>query len=308
MALSLLSALPARVWVTSTPEVRTRERAISAVAITSHTCAWAGRMLCCARSLHCRCPSYPFASVSQAGKRKQPYRGDCSGSSDSHATAADDAAAAADSLREELAAACEAALACALPAGSGSVRSAALPADGTSRLLMFNLFALEGFHLAEALAVPCLAVSPCLVPYAPPAGFERRFAVAHPALYPRLRAADEQTQSGCRAIWQRVAVQRAAPQWQWHAACAFGMRCGGARTAHALIRLPASSPYARRLRQRRRHRCCQRGLARRAALAVAAVHRAVGPLAAPPPGPARCALRRLPVQRAAATAAAAPVL
>ncbi len=53
-------------------------------------------------------------------------------------------------------------------------------------LLVFNLFGLEGFHVAEALRVPCAAVSPCLVPSAPPAGFERRFWAAHPRLYRRL--------------------------------------------------------------------------------------------------------------------------
>ena len=58
---------------------------------------------------------------------------------------------------------------------------------GGPGLLVFNLFALEGFHVAEALRVPCAAVSPCLVPSAPPAGYERRFRTAHPRLYRRLQ-------------------------------------------------------------------------------------------------------------------------
>ena len=60
----------------------------------------------------------------------------------------------------------------------------------TDALLVFNLFALEGFHIAEALAVPCAAVSPCLVPSAPPAGFERRLRAAHPRLYQRLKLSE----------------------------------------------------------------------------------------------------------------------
>lgn len=103
--------------------------------------------------------------------------------------------------REELIAACEEALGrrlppaaeeAALPAAEQPVPAAA-DAAGTCALplIVFNLFALEGFHLAEALGLPCLAASPCLVPYAPPAGFERRFQLQHPRLYQRLLAAGE---------------------------------------------------------------------------------------------------------------------
>ena len=73
---------------------------------------------------------------------------------------------------------------------SGSPLSAGAqsgPQASTPRLLVFNLFGLEGFHVAEALRVPCAAVSPCLVPSLPPAGFERRFRAAHPRLYSRLQ-------------------------------------------------------------------------------------------------------------------------
>jgi hypothetical protein len=38
------------------------------------------------------------------------------------------------------------------------------------RLLLFNLFALEGYCIAEALQVPCCVVQPYLVPYSMPAG------------------------------------------------------------------------------------------------------------------------------------------
>lgn len=56
-------------------------------------------------------------------------------------------------------------------------------------LIVFNLFSLEGLHIAEALRVPCVAVSPCLVPSAMPSGFERRFRAAHPRLYRHLHGA-----------------------------------------------------------------------------------------------------------------------
>jgi hypothetical protein len=56
-----------------------------------------------------------------------------------------------------------------------------------ARLLVFNLFALEGAHLAEALGVPCAAAHPYPIPYACPAAFERRLATAHPRLHAALR-------------------------------------------------------------------------------------------------------------------------
>lgn len=115
--------------------------------------------------------------------------------------------------REELIAACEAALGCTLQApqpqadsagaaAAGAAReSASSPGSGSEircsggplqrrRLIIFNLFALEGFHIAEALGVPCLAASPCLPPYASPGGFKRRFERVHPHLFSRLQEAE----------------------------------------------------------------------------------------------------------------------
>ena len=86
--------------------------------------------------------------------------------------------------REAVLQACQAALGCQLMGGGAVAATSAGP-----RLLIFNLFALEGWSIAQALRVRCLAASPCLVPYAPPAGFERRFAAAHPALHRRLKEA-----------------------------------------------------------------------------------------------------------------------
>lgn len=71
-------------------------------------------------------------------------------------------------------------------------------------LIIFNLFALEGFHLAEALGVPCLAISPCLVPYSPPASFARRFRKSSATLYQALQGA----KSG-QVGWHEV------DHWMW---------------------------------------------------------------------------------------------
>ena len=51
---------------------------------------------------------------------------------------------------------------------------------------MHNLFAMEAFSIAEALGVPSLAVSACLVPQAAPASLQRRFRRVHPALHAAL--------------------------------------------------------------------------------------------------------------------------
>lgn len=51
---------------------------------------------------------------------------------------------------------------------------------------MHNLFAMEAFSIAEALGVPSLALSPCLVPQTPPASLERQFKREHAALYASL--------------------------------------------------------------------------------------------------------------------------
>lgn len=53
--------------------------------------------------------------------------------------------------------------------------------------LVFNLFALEALHIADCLCVPCLAVSPCLVPYTFPTSFPGRFRKTWPDLYTRLQ-------------------------------------------------------------------------------------------------------------------------
>ena len=57
--------------------------------------------------------------------------------------------------------------------------------------LIFNLFALEALHIAECLCVPCLALSPCLVPYTFPTSFPRRFKKAWPGMYDTLHSPSE---------------------------------------------------------------------------------------------------------------------
>lgn len=49
--------------------------------------------------------------------------------------------------------------------------------------VIINLFALEGWHLAELYRVPCAVLAPYVVPYSAPSAFERRFRAAHPLLY-----------------------------------------------------------------------------------------------------------------------------
>ena len=58
-------------------------------------------------------------------------------------------------------------------------------------VIIFNLFALETLHVAEALGVPCIAISPCLVPYSCPSSFSQRFQKAWPTLYDSLHNASE---------------------------------------------------------------------------------------------------------------------
>ena len=67
------------------------------------------------------------------------------------------------------------------------------------RVIVHNLFALEGYHIAEALGVPSVAVSACLVPYPPPADFEARFRWAFPGLYLALQSPGTHLPS---SIWQ----------------------------------------------------------------------------------------------------------
>ena len=71
-------------------------------------------------------------------------------------------------------------------------------------LVIFNLFSLGAWHIADALGAPSIAISPCVIPYGPPAQFEERFRVAHPELYAALVDAP----SGCIS-WGEVA------HWMW---------------------------------------------------------------------------------------------
>lgn len=71
------------------------------------------------------------------------------------------------------------------------------------RLIIFNLFALEAYHISEALQVPCAVAQPYLIPYGMPSGFERRFKGAVPGLYSALKDADQDPSSGC-VTWKDV--------------------------------------------------------------------------------------------------------
>lgn len=55
--------------------------------------------------------------------------------------------------------------------------------DSEDGCVIINLFALEGWHLAEFYRVPCAVLAPYVVPYSAPSSFERRFRATHPLLY-----------------------------------------------------------------------------------------------------------------------------
>jgi len=54
-------------------------------------------------------------------------------------------------------------------------------------LILCNLAALDGVHLAEALGLPCIALSPGLVPYFLPANFLKQLQSTTPHLYTALQ-------------------------------------------------------------------------------------------------------------------------
>ena len=54
-------------------------------------------------------------------------------------------------------------------------------------LILCNLAALDGVHLAEALSLPCIALSPGLVPYSLPANFVKQLQSTTPHLYTALQ-------------------------------------------------------------------------------------------------------------------------
>ena len=75
------------------------------------------------------------------------------------------------------------------PAQQATAKDGHLYAQRT--LIIFNLFSMEALHIAEALEVPCLAISPTLVPYTFPTSFPRQFQKAWPALHDSLHCAPE---------------------------------------------------------------------------------------------------------------------
>ncbi|GBF95250.1 hypothetical protein Rsub_08281 [Raphidocelis subcapitata] len=78
----------------------------------------------------------------------------------------------------------------------------------SGRLVVFNLFALEAYSIAQALGVGCVAAHPYPPPAAPPASFERRLAAAYPSLHAVLRAAGRGGAGGSVG-WGEVGA------WMW---------------------------------------------------------------------------------------------
>ena len=62
-----------------------------------------------------------------------------------------------------------------------------------ARVVVCNLFCLEGVHIAEAIGAASVILSPCLTPAkGMPAGFAAEFASAMPTLYRRLIGEQQQ--------------------------------------------------------------------------------------------------------------------
>ena len=109
---------------------------------------------------------------------------------------------------EEFGQALDASYTCAGPRlESGDTPSLDEAGGSGKRLLVHNLFAMEAISIAEALGVPSLALSPCLVPQAPPASLERQFKREHAALYIALTkpgASNPHSRDGvCRGVERR---------------------------------------------------------------------------------------------------------
>ncbi len=58
-------------------------------------------------------------------------------------------------------------------------------------MVLFNLFALEAYHVAEALQLPCAVAAPYTMPYSCPSAFIRSFATELPELHAALVAAQQ---------------------------------------------------------------------------------------------------------------------
>ena len=64
-----------------------------------------------------------------------------------------------------------------------------IPLAARSSRVVFNLFSLGAWHLADKYRIPSVCLSPCVIPYEHPASFEARFVDAHPDLHAMLSTA-----------------------------------------------------------------------------------------------------------------------
>jgi FkbM family methyltransferase len=74
-------------------------------------------------------------------------------------------------------------------------------------LVVINLFALEGWHIAESLGYPCVVASPCVPPgvSAPPSSFARKFERYYPGPFRYLH----DNEDGLPVSWREV------EHWMW---------------------------------------------------------------------------------------------
>ena len=80
-------------------------------------------------------------------------------------------------------------------------------------LVVHNLFAWEFFHVAEALAIPSMAISPCLIAYGPPAGLKSFINERHPALARLLDSSHVHSTSACSLSSQSKTEVRDTMGW-----------------------------------------------------------------------------------------------
>lgn len=73
-------------------------------------------------------------------------------------------------------------------ASSGQTGSKAV-SKPASAVVVFNLFALEAYHLAESLRLPAVAAAPYAIPYSAPRGFARQLSRELPDLHASLEEA-----------------------------------------------------------------------------------------------------------------------
>ncbi|CAN0460443.1 unnamed protein product, partial [Discosporangium mesarthrocarpum] len=80
-------------------------------------------------------------------------------------------------------------------------------------LIMYNLFAMEAFHIAESMKVPCVVCQPYLMPTPMPNSFPHRMRRAHPQLYRQLLRCNLQKTPPARLAKSQPVCRGRKVQW-----------------------------------------------------------------------------------------------